>query len=124
MKNVLNAILIATITLLSTPSIAQEKKVELGNFLTTTTTDIGRPYDVLDGACVTAEKKETVGDMFRNHAAVTQRTMMDAFAQMQVVATQLGADALVGFDMKFIYHPSRPTGDVAILCGTLVKFKK
>lgn len=86
-------------------------------FLTTTIEDIGRPYSVLDGACVS---QQFPGLSFSGDRL--QKSVDEAFKKMASLAKKLGADALVGFDVDYDRHPDKGEGRV-LLCGTLVKFK-
>ncbi len=86
-------------------------------FLTTTIENIGRPYDVLDGACVHQLFAELTfrGDPMAN--AITQ-----AFRQMEQRGRAIQADALVGFTASSTTVLSDKKG--VLLCGTLVKFRR
>lgn len=89
----------------------------LAELLTTTTENVGKPYDVLDAACVYQqfESFSFSGDPLPN--AVNK-----AFEQVSKIAEKQGADAFVKFDVDFGNRTSKDEGRV-LLCGTLVKFK-
>ena len=99
-----------------TADVRSEER-HLSTFLTTTTTEIGRPYTVVDGACVYQqfESFSFSGDPLAN--AVT-----GAFRQMSDMAKRVGADALVGFDVDFASRPMKGEEGRVLLCGTLVTF--
>lgn len=86
------------------------------DLLTSTTEDIGRPYKVIDGACVYSQAK---GFSFKGDPI--EGSIAKAFEKMEVIAKKAGADALVGFDIDFANRTQKDEGRV-VLCGTLVKF--
>lgn len=83
---------------------------------TFTTENIGRPYTVLEGLCVYQEAK---GFSFK--VDPIDGAVKGAFDQMAARAEEIGADALVGFDIDFANRTQKDEGRV-VLCGTLVKF--
>jgi len=86
--------------------------------LTTYTIDnIGRPYTPLEGLCVYQEAK---GFSFK--VDPMEGAIKGAFAQMETRAQEIGADALVGFDIDFGNRTQKDEGRV-VLCGTLVKYE-
>lgn len=82
-----------------------------------TTESIGKPYKIIDGACVysEAEKFSFSGDPI-------EKAVHTAFEKMDVYGKKVGADALVKFDIDFANRTQKDEGRV-ILCGTLVKYK-
>ena len=85
--------------------------------LTYTIENIGKPYEALEGLCVYQEAK---GFSFKTDPI--DGAIQGAFAQMATRAEEIGADALVGFDIDFANRTQKDEGRV-VLCGTLVKFK-
>ena len=77
--------------------------------------NIGKPYEVLEGSCVYQEAK---GFSFKTDPI--EGAIQGAFAQMEARAAEIGADALVGFDIDFANRTQKDEGRV-VLCGTLVK---
>ena len=84
---------------------------------TYTIEDIGRPYTVLEGLCVYQEAK---GFSFK--VDPIEGAIKAAFTQMETRAGEIGADALVGFDIDFANRTQKDEGRV-VLCGTLVKYE-
>lgn len=78
--------------------------------------NIGRPYTPLEGLCVYQEAK---GFSFK--VDPIEGAIKGAFAQMEARATEIGADALIGFDVDFANRTQKDEGRV-VLCGTLVKY--
>ena len=83
---------------------------------TYTIENIGRPYTPLEGLCVYQEAR---GFSFK--VDPIDGAVKAAFAQMEARAGEIGADALVAFDIDFANRTQKDEGRV-ILCGTLVKF--
>jgi len=83
---------------------------------TYTTENIGQSYTPLEGLCVYQEAK---GFSFK--VDPIEGAIKGAFAQMEARAAEIGADALVAFDIDFANRTEKDEGRV-ILCGTLVKF--
>jgi hypothetical protein len=85
--------------------------------VTSTTENIGRPYTVIDGACVYSQASG-----FSMKGDPIEASIAKAFEKIEVIAKKAGADALVGFDIDFANRTQKDEGRV-VLCGTLVKFK-
>ena len=79
--------------------------------------NIGRPYTPLEGLCVYQEAK---GFSFK--VDPIDGAIKGAFAQMEARAEEIGADALVSFDIDFANRTQKDEGRV-VLCGTLVKYE-
>lgn len=86
-------------------------------YLVSTIENIGRPYDVIGGHC---EYSEAAGFSFKGDPI--QGAITKAFTNMRAYAQQVGADALVGYDIDFANRTEKDEGRV-LLCGTLVKQK-
>lgn len=108
MRHFIRAVLASTIF------IASFASAELQTY---TVEEIGTPYEPLKGLCVYQEAK---GFSFKTDPI--EGAIQAAFEQMAVLAEELGADALVGFDIDFANRTQKDEGRV-VLCGTLVKFK-
>lgn len=85
--------------------------------LATTTEDIGRPYKVIEGTCIYSQAR---GMSFSSDPI--EGAINKAFEKMEIKARNVGADALVEFDIDFANRTQKDEGRV-VLCGTLVKFK-
>lgn len=90
-----------------------------GAMLATTTENIGKPYTVINGACVYEqfEKLSMGGDPLIN-------AVKKAFEQMEALSKQAGADALVGYDVDFSNRTMDGEEGRVLLCGTFVKLGK
>ena len=104
----LSGIFLGFVMLISTQASA--------DLLTYTIENIGRPYNVLEGTCVYQEAR---GFSFKTDPI--ESAIQGAFGQMEARAQELGADALIGFDIDFANRTQKDEGRV-VLCGTLVKF--
>ncbi|MFC1776436.1 hypothetical protein ACFL3I_03735 [Pseudomonadota bacterium] len=89
----------------------------IAGMLSSTTDNIGKPYQVIDGACVYSQAS---GLSFKGDPI--ELAIAKAFEKMEALAAKTGADALVGFDIDFANRTQKDEGRV-VLCGTLVKFK-
>lgn len=85
--------------------------------LTTTTENIGRPYEVVDGVCVYQQFAD-----FSLKQGPLPKAVTKAFKQIETFAVRTGADALVNYDVDFANRTEKDEGRVP-LCGTLVEFK-
>lgn len=96
------------LSLFSMPSFAQ--------VLMVTIEDIGQPYTVIDGHCFYSEAAgfSLKGDPIAN-------AMNEAFKNVELQGTQLGANAFVGMDVDFANRTEKDEGRV-VVCGTFVKF--
>lgn len=106
-KKALSAWFIAT-TLAAGPASAALPSFTIEN--------LGRSYTAIEGLCVYQEAK---GFSFKTDPI--EGAIQGAFTQMEARAAELGADALVGFDIDFANRTQKDEGRV-VLCGTLVKF--
>jgi hypothetical protein len=87
-------------------------------FITSTIAEIGRPYTVIDAACVyqAFPKSAVSGDPL-------EEALATAFRRIKEMGAKAGANGLIGFDVDFPGpSPQAPTGRL-LLCGTLVKLK-
>lgn len=90
-----------------------------GEMLATTTENLGKPYTVINGACVYQqfENFSMKGDPLIN-------AVKKAFEQMEALSKQAGADALVGYDVDFSNRTMDGEEGRVLLCGTLVKLNR
>ncbi len=105
---------LAELCVLLTIMISSSASAALSVF---TIENIGRPYTPLEGLCVYQEAK---GFSFK--VDPIDGAIRSAFAQMEARAEEIGADALVGFDVDFANRTQKDEGRV-VLCGTLVKYQ-
>jgi hypothetical protein len=117
MKTVLATLCVLGSIVLAPSAMAQQSPQPARTLLTVTIDDIGRPYDVLDGACV---YQQFAGFSFRGDPL--QNALNAAFVQMEERARAVQADALVGFDLDFA-NPAEGEEGRVMLCGTLVRFR-
>jgi hypothetical protein len=110
-----STILLASLVLLSC-QVAVAQQPGPGKFLTSTTENIGRPYQVLDGACV---YEQFPGMSLKDPL---ETALASAFKKMETMARAGGADALIRFDVDFASRPQKGEEGRVLLCGTLVKF--
>jgi len=86
-------------------------------FLSTTITDIGRPYTVVDAACVfqAFPKTATAGDPL-------EEAMAQAFSRAREITISAGANGFIGLDVDFTSPAGKEPGRL-LLCGTVVKIR-
>lgn len=111
----LRALFLCTgLTLASSDVVAQTPPA----FITSTIAEIGRPYTVIDAACVYQAFPKTAvsGDPL-------EEALATAFRRIKEMGAKAGANGLIGFDVDFPGPSAQaPTGRL-LLCGTLVKLK-
>jgi hypothetical protein len=85
-------------------------------FMAYTVENVGKPYTPVEGLCVYEEARG-----FSMKLDPIEPAIIGAFEQMKARAVEIGADALVAFDIDFANRTQKDEGRV-VLCGTLVKF--
>lgn len=117
MRTALSSLCVLASVGMAPVAVAQQSEQPPTTLLTVTVDDIGRPYEVLDGACV---YQQFASFSFRGDPL--QNAMNLAFRQMEERARAVQADALVGFDLDFA-NPGEGQEGRVMLCGTLVRFR-
>lgn len=86
-------------------------------FLSTTISDIGRPYTVVDTACVfqAFPKAAATGDPL-------EEAMAQAFARAREITISAGGNGFIGLDVDFASPSGKEPGRL-LLCGTVVKIR-
>lgn len=111
-----------TFTALATRAqTAGDANTGAGSFLTVTLTDIGRPYDVIDGACFYGEGTGAGGGFSFGGDPIV-KAINKTFEEAAKKGREIGADALVGYDIDFQNRTEKDESRV-LLCGTFVKFR-
>jgi hypothetical protein len=85
-------------------------------FMAYTVENVGKPYTPVEGLCVYQEARG-----FSMKLDPIEAAIIGAFDQMKARAAEIGADALVAFDIDFANRTQKDEGRV-VPCGTLVKF--
>lgn len=89
----------------------------LAAFLSSTISEIGRPYTVVDTACVfqAFPKTATAGDPL-------EEAMAQAFSRVREITISAGANGFIGLDVDFTSPSGKEPGRL-LLCGTVVKIR-
>jgi hypothetical protein len=88
-------------------------------FLTTTISDLGRPYTVIDGECSFGKSTSIMGREFES-------AFEDGANRLDAKAAAHGANAIVGMQATPVSESidgGRDTRNGVLVCGTFVKFK-